>query len=112
LRLIIRICEGHKGGRGVCGCSRLVSGVSLEDTPKAGGTADEGGGTEDPEEEAMGENTTDSRHSLPVVENRLYREFSACGPGEKWVSDITYRRSSNGRLYLTVIVDFYGIVKG
>jgi transposase InsO family protein len=37
-----------------------------------------------------GMNTTDSKHSQPVAENLLNREFSASGPGEKWVSDITY----------------------
>jgi transposase InsO family protein len=54
-----------------------------------------------------GVNTTDSRHSLPVAENRLNREFRASGPGEQWVSDITYLRSSSGWLYLTVILDLW-----
>jgi transposase InsO family protein len=51
--------------------------------------------------------TTDSRHSLPVAENLLNREFRAEGPGEKWVSDITYLRTSGGWLYLTVILDLW-----
>ncbi len=51
--------------------------------------------------------TTDSRHSYPVVENKLNRDFSAEGAGKKWVSDITYIRTAAGWLYLTVILDLY-----
>jgi len=51
--------------------------------------------------------TTDSRHSLAVAENLLNREFYADGPGEKWVSDITYLRAGGGWLYLTVIIDLW-----
>jgi transposase InsO family protein len=49
--------------------------------------------------------TTDSRHGHSVAENLLNREFYAAGPGEKWVSDITYLRTSGEWLYLTVIID-------
>ena len=35
--------------------------------------------------------TTDSGHRMPVAENVLNREFEAVVPGEKFVSDITYR---------------------
>ena len=52
-------------------------------------------------------NTTDSNHKLPVAENILNREFTANEPGEKWVSDITYLATSNGWLYLTVIIDLF-----
>jgi transposase InsO family protein len=51
--------------------------------------------------------TTDSRHSLPVAENLLNREFCASGPGEKWVSDITYLRTGSGWLYLTMVLDLW-----
>jgi transposase InsO family protein len=51
--------------------------------------------------------TTESRHSLPVAENLLNREFEAGGPGEKWVSDITYLRAGSGWMYLTVIIDLW-----
>jgi putative transposase len=51
--------------------------------------------------------TTDSRHRLPIAENILNRDFRALFPGEKWVSDITYLRTKEGWLYLTVIVDLY-----
>lgn len=51
--------------------------------------------------------TTDSRHKLPVSENILNREFVAATSGTKWVSDITYLRTSQGWLYLCVIIDLW-----
>jgi len=51
--------------------------------------------------------TTDSRHNYPVVENKLKRDFSVTRRGQVWVSDITYIRTWQGWLYLTVIIDLY-----
>ena len=51
--------------------------------------------------------TTDSRHSLPVCENILNREFAAEKSGQKWVSDITYLRTSSGWVYLTAVLDLF-----
>lgn len=51
--------------------------------------------------------TTDSRHGYPVAPNVLNREFTVARPGQVWVSDITYIRTSKGWLYLTVIIDLY-----
>ena len=49
--------------------------------------------------------TTNSNHLYPVNENLLLRDFSTTGAGEKWVSDITYIRTGEGWLYLTVVMD-------
>ena len=51
--------------------------------------------------------TTDSKHSLPVSENLLNREFHAERDGQKWVSDITYLRTHYGWVYLTVVIDLF-----
>jgi transposase InsO family protein len=51
--------------------------------------------------------TTDSRHSYPVAENLLSRNFDASYPGQKWVSDITYLPTNSGWMYLTVILDLW-----
>ena len=51
--------------------------------------------------------TTDSRHLRACADNILDRNFQAAAPGEKWVSDITYLRTSGGWLYLTVILDLW-----
>jgi transposase InsO family protein len=51
--------------------------------------------------------TTDSRHSLPVADNILDREFTATGPGQKLVSDLTYIATAEGFLYLVCMIDVY-----
>ncbi|MFD3003698.1 IS3 family transposase [Pontibacter toksunensis] len=49
--------------------------------------------------------TTDSSHVYTVAENYLTRDFSAAMPAEKWVFDLTYIRTGEGRLFLTAILD-------
>ena len=49
--------------------------------------------------------TTDSKHTYPAVENILKRDFKAADVAQKWVSDITYIRTGEGWLYLTIILD-------
>jgi transposase InsO family protein len=51
--------------------------------------------------------TTDSTHTFPVCENIRSREFHAERSGQKWVSDITYLRTTEGWVYLTVVIDLY-----
>jgi putative transposase len=49
--------------------------------------------------------TTDSRHSLPVADNVLARDFRATAVNQKWVADITYIRTEEGWLYLAAVMD-------
>jgi len=49
--------------------------------------------------------TTDSRHTYPVVENLLNRDFRPDRGVQAWVSDITYIRTRQGWLHLTIILD-------
>jgi transposase InsO family protein len=51
--------------------------------------------------------TTNSKHGLPVAENILNRDFHSNGPGEKWVSDITYLPTTGGWEYLTTVLDLW-----
>jgi putative transposase len=51
--------------------------------------------------------TTDSNHRLAVADNLLNQRFCATKPDEIWASDITYVRTSQGWLYLAVILDVY-----
>ena len=51
--------------------------------------------------------TTDSDHPLPVAENLLNREFVSEMPNHRWVSDITYIWTSEGWLYLAVVLDLF-----
>ena len=52
--------------------------------------------------------TTNSRHSLPVAENLLNRDFTVTAPGQKMVSDITYIPTDEGWLYLAGVMDLCG----
>lgn len=49
--------------------------------------------------------TTDSKHQFPLAPNLLNREFKVNRLAKVWVSDITYIRTHEGWLYLTVIID-------
>jgi putative transposase len=51
--------------------------------------------------------TTDSKHSFAIAPNLLDRDFSATAPNQKWAGDITYIWTSEGWLYLAVILDLY-----
>ena len=44
--------------------------------------------------------TTNSKHSLPVVENILNQQFQVSQPNQVWLSDITYVPTDEGWLYL------------
>ena len=41
------------------------------------------------------------------VRNHLGRDFAANEPNTKWVTDITYIRTAEGRLYLCVVLDLF-----
>jgi len=51
--------------------------------------------------------TTDSKHNYPIADNYLNRNFQVQRKGQVWVSDITYIRTDQGWLYLTIIIDLY-----
>jgi putative transposase len=50
--------------------------------------------------------TTNSRHYLPVFTNQ-FKGMELTNPNEAWVSDITYIRTDEGFLYLSLITDAY-----
>ena len=51
--------------------------------------------------------TTDSRHRLPVADNRLDRAFDPSGPNEAWCADITCIPTREGWLYVAVVEDLF-----
>lgn len=51
--------------------------------------------------------TTNSKHNYQVAPNLLDRQFNTEKPNQVWVSDITYIRTTQGWLYLTVIIDLF-----
>jgi putative transposase len=51
--------------------------------------------------------TTDSTHDQPLAPNELNREFTACGPNQKWAVDLTYIPTDEGWLYLAGVMDLW-----
>jgi transposase InsO family protein len=51
--------------------------------------------------------TTDSGHKLPVAANTLDRQFAIAQPNRVWAGDITYVWTSEGWLYLAVVLDLF-----
>ncbi len=51
--------------------------------------------------------TTNSKHSKPLFENVLNRQFKVTEPDRAYVSDITYINTQEGWLYLAVVIDLF-----
>lgn len=51
--------------------------------------------------------TTDSKHKLPVAPNLLDRQFDPDEPNQVFTSDITYIWTTEGWLYLAVVLDLF-----
>jgi putative transposase len=51
--------------------------------------------------------TTRRNKAHAVAPNLLRRDFSAHGPNQKWLADITYIYTGEGWLYLAVVLDLY-----
>jgi transposase InsO family protein len=51
--------------------------------------------------------TTDSQHPLPIAENVLNRAFDVATPNTVWAGDITYLATSEGWVYLAVLLDLW-----
>jgi transposase InsO family protein len=51
--------------------------------------------------------TTDSKHHLPVFQNKLDRQFTADAPNRKWLCDITYVHTDDGFIYLSAVLDTF-----
>ena len=51
--------------------------------------------------------TTNSKHTLPVAENLLNREFRPAAPDQAWAGDITYVWTEEGWLYAAVFIDLF-----
>jgi transposase InsO family protein len=51
--------------------------------------------------------TTNSDHNKPVYANELKQNFTVAAPNQAWVQDISYLWTSEGWLYLAVVIDLY-----
>ncbi len=51
--------------------------------------------------------TTDSSHAGPVAANLLDQDFTCAGPDQKWGVDISYIWTTEGWLYLAIVLDLF-----
>ena len=51
--------------------------------------------------------TTNSDHNKPVYDNELKQDFNVKAPNQAWVQDISYIWTTEGWLYLAVVIDLY-----
>ncbi len=51
--------------------------------------------------------TTDRKHDYPIAPNILDRDFTVHRENQVWVYDMTYIRTGEGWMYLTVIMDLF-----
>jgi transposase InsO family protein len=51
--------------------------------------------------------TTDSKHGQPIAPNVLGRQFDPKRPNEAWATDVTYVATSQGWLYLAILLDLF-----
>jgi putative transposase len=53
---------------------------------------------------------TQSNHQMPVASNTLNRQFTVEAPNRVWAGAITYIWTTEGWLYLAVVLDLYSRV--
>ncbi len=51
--------------------------------------------------------TTDSNHNYPIYEDLLEQDFEVEKTNQVWVTDITYIWTTDGWLYLAIVLDLY-----
>ncbi|HCM46875.1 MAG TPA: hypothetical protein DIS98_05020 [Colwellia sp.] len=51
--------------------------------------------------------TTNSEHNKLVYTNELEQDYTVQQPNQAWVQDITYIWTSEGWLYLAIVIDLY-----
>jgi putative transposase len=51
--------------------------------------------------------TTKRKHSDSVAENLLNQNFNPVAPNEVWAGDVTYLKTGEGWMYLTVVMDLF-----
>ena len=51
--------------------------------------------------------TTDSQHRFPIAPNLLGQNFTVSEPNRVWTADISYCWTTEGWIYLAVVLDVY-----
>jgi putative transposase len=107
--LALKVAEAHTRGRGKYGSPRVHRELKKQDIAigrkRVIRLMQEQGLVGRPRKRFVV--TTDSAHELEIAPNVLDRDFTATGPNQKWVGDITYLRTPEGWLYLAVVLDLF-----
>lgn len=109
LKLAIKVTEAHQRGWGKYGSPRVhrelkKQGIAVS-RKRVVRLMQEQGLVGRPKKKFV--LTTDSDHTLDVAPNVLDRDFTASGPNQRWAGDITYLKTSEGWLYLAVVIDLF-----
>jgi len=107
--LVVEIKAAHKTGRGVYGSPRVhrelrakgrrVGRKRVERLMRQEGICGR--------KKRRFRKTTDSNHPDPIAPNVLERNFNVDLPDTAWVTDVTYVWTSEGCVYLAVILDLF-----
>lgn len=108
-RLIPRVKEIHKTSRETYGSRRIAKELEATGTrcgKHKAGTLMKLAGVEAKHRKKF-KATTNSKHSLPVAPNLLQRQFTVPRQDLAWVGDITYIWTTEGWLYLAIVIDLF-----
>ena len=108
-RLIPKVKEIHKTSRKTYGSRRIAKELESTGTrcgKHKAGTLMKLAGVEAKQRKKF-KATTDSKHTMPVAPNLLKRQFAVQIRDLVWVGDITYIWTTEGWLYLAVVIDLY-----
>ena len=75
--------------------------------PQHGGDRDAGTRPEKPRPQKLHADHHPSRSHEQPAPNTLDRDFTAPAPNRKWVTDITYLATTEGWVYLAVVLDLF-----
>lgn len=107
--LALKVAEAHERGRGKYGSPRVHRELKKQDIAigrkRVIRLMQEQGLVGRPRKRFVV--TTDSAHELEIAPNVLERDFTASGPNQKWVGDITYLKTPEGWLYLAAVLDLF-----
>ena len=108
-RLIPRVKEIHKTSRETYGNRRIAKEIEAAGTrcgKHKARTLMKLAGVEAKQRKKF-KATTNSKHNLSVASNLLQRQFTVPKQDLAWVGDITYIWTTEGWLYLAIVIDLY-----